>query len=108
LRGGYADARQYDLALDQFKKTIEIDSNYASAHDNLARTYRDMGKYDLWVEEWKKSATLANDQEELAISEETARVYTKGGFRAALNRIIELHKQLAQRHYVDPADIAYA
>jgi serine/threonine protein kinase/TolB-like protein/Tfp pilus assembly protein PilF len=107
LASGYADARQYDLALDQLKKTIEIDPNYASAHDLLALTYRDMGKYDLWLEERKKSATLANDREELAISEEAARVYTKGGFRAALSRIVELRKQLAQRRYVDPSDIAY-
>jgi TolB-like protein/Tfp pilus assembly protein PilF len=108
LAGGYGGSRQYDLALDQFKKTIEIDPNYASAHDNLANTYRDMGKYDLWLEEWKKAATLANDREELAIAEEAARVYPNGGFRAALIREIELRKQLAQRRYVDRADIAYA
>jgi serine/threonine protein kinase/Tfp pilus assembly protein PilF len=108
LASAYGGAGQYDLALDQFRKTIEIDPNYASAHDNLADTYRDMGKYDLWLEEWKKSASLANDREELTIAEEAARVYTKSGFRVALSRIIELRKQLAQRRYVDPADIAYA
>jgi tetratricopeptide (TPR) repeat protein len=108
LASGYAETRRYDLALDQFKKTFEIDANYASAHDNLARTYLNMGKYDLWLEEWKKSATLANDREELAIAEEAARVYKNGGFRAAVSHIIELRKELAQRRYVDPSDIAYA
>jgi TolB-like protein/Tfp pilus assembly protein PilF len=103
----YAAARRYDLALDQFKKTTEIDPNYASAHDNLSRTYREMGKYDLWLEEWKKGATLAKDHEELAIAEETARVYAKAGLRPALSRGIELRKQLAQRVYFDPAVIAY-
>lgn len=67
-----------------------------------------MEKYELWLEEWKKSATLANDREDLAIAEEAARVYTKGGFRSAIGRTIELRKQLSQRRYVDPADIAYA
>jgi len=104
---GYRDARQYDLALDQFKKTIEIDPNFPGAHDNLGDTYRDMGKYDLWLEQWTKGATLANDREELAIAEEAARVYRKGGFRAATSRIVELRKQLAQRRYVDPGSIAY-
>ncbi len=108
LAMGYADGRQYDQALDQFKKTFEIDPNYASAHDNLARTYLNMGKYDLWLEEWKKSATLAKDQEELAIAEDAARVYKRAGFGAALSRVIELRKKLAQRRYVDPSDIAYA
>jgi serine/threonine protein kinase/Tfp pilus assembly protein PilF len=105
---GYRDARQYDLALDQFKKTIDIDPNYAGAHDNLANTYRDMGKYDLWLEEWKKYATLNNDREELAIAEEAARAYAKGGFRGATRHEIELRKQLAHRRYVDPGWIAYA
>jgi eukaryotic-like serine/threonine-protein kinase len=105
---GYRDARQYDLALDQFKKTIDIDPNYAGAHDNLANTYRDMGKYDLWLEEWKKYATLNNDREELAIAEEAARAYAKGGFRGATSHEIELRKQLAHRRYVDPGWIAYA
>jgi serine/threonine protein kinase/TolB-like protein/Tfp pilus assembly protein PilF len=107
LASGYAGARQYDLALDQFKKTIDIDPNYASAHDNLANSYRAMDKYDLWLEEWKKAASLANDREELAIQQEASRVYAKSGYRATLSRIIELRKQLTQRRYVDPTDIAY-
>jgi tetratricopeptide (TPR) repeat protein len=107
LASGYGSARQYDLALYQYKKTIEIDPNYASAHNNLADTYRDMGKYDLWLEEWKRGATLADDRERLAIAEETARAYAKGGLRAAVSRMIELRKQLARRRYVDPASIAY-
>src|SRR5713226_659592 len=108
LAAGYAETRRYDLALDQFKKTFEIDPNYASAHDNLARTYLNMGKYDLWLEERKKEITLAKDQEELAIAEDAARVYKRAGFGAALSRVIELRKKLAQRRYVDPSDIAYA
>jgi Tfp pilus assembly protein PilF len=107
LANVYTTLRQYDLALDQFKKTMEIDPSYASAHDNLAQTYHEMGKYDLWLEEWKKGATLANDRDELAIAEEAARAYTKGGFRAATIRIIELRKELAKRLYVDPCWIAY-
>jgi tetratricopeptide (TPR) repeat protein len=74
----------------------------------MARTYLDMGKYDWWLEEWKKAATLTNDREDLAIAEEAARVYTKSGFRSAIGRTIELRKQLGQRRYVDPAEIAYA
>ena len=107
LAGIYADKGQYDQALDQFKKTLEIDPNYASAHDNLSHLYRELGKYELWLEEWKKGATLNKDQDNLSICEEVARVYAKSGFRSAQIRNVELIKQLAQRRYVDPADIAY-
>src|SRR6266478_6110015 len=107
LATGYENARQYEQALEQFKQTLEIDPNYAAAHSNLSQTYLDMGKYDLWLEEWKKGATLANDREDLAIEEENARAYAKGGYHAALSRDIELRKQLAQRRYVDIGFIAY-
>jgi TolB-like protein/Tfp pilus assembly protein PilF len=107
LATGYANRRQYDLALDQFKKTIDMDPNYASAHDNLGSAYFDMGKYDLWLEEWKKAATLYRDPEQLAMNEETARVYAKSGSRPAIGRMTELTKQLAQRRYVDPGWIAF-
>ena len=66
-----------------------------------------MGKYDLWLEEWKKGATLAQDPEEIAIADQVAKVYAQSGFRAALVRNVELRKQLATRRYTDPGDIGY-
>ena len=85
-----------------------MDPNFAQAHNQLARTYLNMAKYDLWLVEWKKSATLYGQTEELAIAEEVARVYSKSGFKPAKLREIEMRKLLAKRRYVDPADIAYA
>ncbi len=107
LATGYSGARQYDRALEAFRQTLEIDPNYAGAHINLSQTYLDMQKYDSWLEEWKKAATLANDQEDLAMAEDVARVYAKSGFRAALLRDIELRKKQAQKGYSDVGAIAY-
>jgi tetratricopeptide (TPR) repeat protein len=102
------NARQDDACVEELKKTLDMDPNYAYAHAMLQSIYRDMGKYDLAFEEWKKSSTLANEHEELAIAEDVARVYTRSGFKASLAREIELKKKLSKRRYVDPADIAYA
>jgi hypothetical protein len=73
----------------------------------LRVAYRDMGKYELSLEQWRKSATLANDHDELAIANEAAKVFAKSGMRASVQREIELKKELSKRRYVDPADIAY-
>jgi len=100
-------ARQYDASVEQLKRTLEIDPNFGQAHLQLSGEYRNMGKYDLWLEEWKKGATLFDDREDLAIAEEVARVYFQSGRKAALAREIELRKQLAKRRYVDPTEIAY-
>jgi serine/threonine protein kinase/Tfp pilus assembly protein PilF len=103
---GYANARRYELAMEQFKKTLDIDSA-ANVHGNLSTTAFDMGNYDLWLQEWRKSAEVNDDQEDLAIANEAAKAYAKSGVRAALTRRIELEQQLAKRRYVDPATIAF-
>ena len=61
----------------------------------------------MWLNEWKRAATLFHDPEDLAIAEEVARVYSQSDLKFAQTRQIELKKQLAKCRYVDPADIAY-
>jgi serine/threonine protein kinase/Tfp pilus assembly protein PilF len=106
LGQGLCNARQYDACINQVNKTLEIDANYAYAHGLLRLAYRDTGKYARSLEEWKKSVSLANDQEELAIAEEVAKVNSRSGQKASLERELELRKQLAHRRYTDPVEIA--
>jgi tetratricopeptide (TPR) repeat protein len=102
-----ANARQYDASMEELKKTLKMDPSFAYAHSEFRNVYRDLGKFDLAMEEWKQSATLANDREELAIAEDAARVYAQSGLKASLTREIELRKQLTKRRYVDPSEVAY-
>ena len=106
LAQGLCNAHQYDDCIEQLKKTLEIDANFSYAHSVLRMAYRNAGRYEASLEEWKKSASLANDREELAIAEEVTRVNSKSGYKASVQRGIELRKQLAQRRYVDPTEIA--
>jgi serine/threonine protein kinase/Tfp pilus assembly protein PilF len=105
LGTAYHFAGQDELALDQYRKTLEMDPNYAGAMGNLASLYADLHQYDLWLQNWNKSVTLMNDQENMKIAEEAAKVYAKSGYPAAMRRIIELELELAKRRYVDPAEI---
>src|SRR5262249_34937545 len=102
----YRDARQYNEAIASFKKNLEMDPNYPPSNSNLAYVYQLTQHYDLWLEQWKKAAILNDDQEDLAMAEEAARVYTRSGYQAAIKRYIELQLQLVNRRYVDPFDIA--
>ena len=85
-----------------------MDPNYAQAHSQLNTEYQRMGKYDLWLQEWKKTASFYNDREDLAIAEEVARVYSRSGYKASIAREIEMKKQLEKRRYVDPVEFAYS
>jgi tetratricopeptide (TPR) repeat protein len=102
----YRTAGRYQEAVEKFKKILEMDPNYVPSIGNLAFTYQLTQQYDLWLEGWKKAAALSNDEEDLKVAEEAARIYAKSGYQAALRRILEMHLQLAKRRYVDPADIA--
>jgi TolB-like protein/Tfp pilus assembly protein PilF len=101
------NAHLYQECVDQLNKTLEMDPNFAYAHSMLRIVYRDTAKYDLSLQEWKKSATLANDEDELAIANDAANVYARSGVKASVEREIEIRKRLAKRRYVDPAEIAY-
>ena len=59
------------------------------------------------MEEWKKYAALNNDAEEMKIAASASDVYAKSGIKAAINREIEMRKELGKRRYQDPSEIAY-
>jgi hypothetical protein len=99
-------ARQDDRALAQFHKTVELDPNFAEVHGFLADTYRFDGKYELWLEEWKKEAQLRADDGSLDIADEVEKMYKQSGYKAATQKKVELLQQLSKRRYVDPGDIA--
>ena len=53
-------ARQGDMqkAVEEFKKAIEINPNYADAHHNLGNTYQQMGQLDLAIENYQTALSI--------------------------------------------------
>ena len=51
-------AREYDQALEQYKKTIEIDANFPPAHEDLAMVYGIKGRYEEAIPEMNKAIAL--------------------------------------------------
>jgi eukaryotic-like serine/threonine-protein kinase len=102
-----ANAGQADAAIEQLKKTMEMDPNFAYVHVELRLIYRDQGKHDLAMAEWKRYAALNNDPEEVAIAQDVTGVYAKSGIKAAIAREIEMKKEVGKRRYQDPSEIAY-
>ena len=56
----YRYSRQYDQALLQCQKALEIDSNYVLAHSTLAYNYLEMKMYNEAFKEIKKTLLLVN------------------------------------------------
>ena len=102
----FLNARRDDEAFAQLMKTIEMDPNFAGTYGDLATLYRYQGRYDLWIDASKKNAALNDSQEDMAMYAEIERVYKQSGYKAAVNRTIEILKQRNTHSYFDPGIIA--
>jgi tetratricopeptide (TPR) repeat protein len=103
----YATMGRDDQAMEQFKKVVEMDPGFAPVHGDIAGVYFLRGKYDLWIQENKQFATLANQPEYVTMFEEVGKVYDRSGLEPALREWVEQEKALSKRRYEDPAYIGF-
>lgn len=74
-------ARQYDAAVVQLKKTIELDAGFPSAHFTLALAYEARGNRAECVEEFAKLHELEGGPQKAALIRES---FAKGGWQSFL------------------------
>ena len=100
-------ARQYDQAIEHFRKTIdEMDPNFGVAHYYLGLALEERGRYQEAIEEFQKWFDLsAGDPAAIAA---LAHAYGASGNKSeAQKRIAQLHA-LSKSRYVAPVDLAVA
>lgn len=91
-------ARQYDEALTQCLKVLELDSNFPGIHWMLGQIYRQKGLHEKAIAEFQKTVQLANgDPVQLAI---LAHAYAVAGKREEAQKIINELNEISQRRYV--------
>ena len=59
-----AQTGMLDLAINAFKNVIELNPNYAQAHNNMGLTLKEQGKLDEAIEAYKRSISLNPDYAE--------------------------------------------
>ena len=93
------EARQYDAALDELRK-----SGWNQGAGWLSGDiYRRKGALKEAVQEWEKGSLLSGDKES---AESIRRAFQQGGFRGVLLRRLRELKQRSAEHYVSPVDLA--
>jgi serine/threonine protein kinase/tetratricopeptide (TPR) repeat protein len=104
----YTYARQYDKAIDLFKKLIADNPNFGRAHSELAYTYWGAHKYPEAIQEWKTGSQFEGDKKYIEYANAVELAFRSGGWAAAERKGIEV--SLAQRKepgsYVSPYQIA--
>jgi len=99
----YYYAHHYDLAIDQYTRTLELDKGFAMAHTYLARAYIQKKMFKEALAELSDPALSPNEPN---VKSALGLVYAaSGNRREALRIIAELNAQSARR-YVSPFAIA--
>jgi TolB-like protein/Flp pilus assembly protein TadD len=98
-----AIGQQYEQAIEQCRKTLEMDPNFALGRYRLGQTYVLSGTYSEAVAELKKAVALSGSPRAMA---ELGLAYALGGNRSeALELLGQLKEQSKQRH-ISPFNLA--
>ncbi len=101
----YLYARQYDQALDQIEKTIEMDKNFAQAYPWLGLILEQQGKYPEAIAAFQNAIKIFPGGSSIAEAE-LAHTYAVSGDREKAQKIIAELQELAKNRYVSSFQIA--
>ena len=97
-------AREYDQAIDQYRKTVELDSNFDRAHFWLAAAYEQKQRYDEAIAEYRIAIELSRGSLEAHAS--LGHAYARAGRRDEALLIFEELNRDSSSKYVSPYDLA--
>ena len=89
------------------KKVVEMHSNSANVHGDMAAVYLYTGKYNLWIQESETEYNLSHQPEYEAVVKEVGKVYAQSGSQAALREWAKQMVELSKRRYEDPGRIGF-
>ena len=98
--------RQYDAALDQYRKTLELNPGSGFAHEWFGDAYEKKQMQKEAIAEWSKALHLSGADEDASLLERT---YAESGFDAAVHalaqkRLERLKEKTARGEYVPAAE----
>ncbi len=96
--------RQYDLAIEHFRKTLEMDENFAMTHYFLGQTYAQKGQFHAALDEVRQALRLFGDSPDLFAGVGYAAAVA--GKKDVAEKVITALKTTAQTEYVSPYYLA--
>ena len=103
LAWNYYASHDLDKAIDQLKKTLDIDQNYSPARRLLEICYEQKGMFKEAVAEWQKAFTLTNNPELAAM---IGQDFETSGYKEVLQDWLAGLEEEAKHEYVSSYEIA--
>ena len=104
----YMYDRQFDKAIELYKKVIADNPTFGRAHSEMAVAYWGQRKYKNVIQEWKTGAQLEGNPDFGAFAAAAESGFRSGGWPAALREGLEvsLAQRKAKTGYISPYQIA--
>jgi serine/threonine-protein kinase len=102
----YTYTGQFDKAIDQIRKVLDMDPDFLPAHERIAFAYEQAGRTDEAVAAYVRTCEMSGLVSE-AQADELRRVYEASGWEDFHRRYLEHLLERAESTYVAPFDIAY-
>ena len=104
----YAYARQFDKAIDLFKKLTADNPTFGRGHSELASVYWSAHKYPEAIQEWKTGSQLEGDKGYMEWAAAVDAALHSGGWAAAERKGLEvaLARRKEKGSYISPYGIA--
>ncbi|MFN2511907.1 MAG: tetratricopeptide repeat protein [Pyrinomonadaceae bacterium] len=96
-------SRQYEQAIEQFLRTLEMDQSFWPAHYLLGWVYEERGEFSKAIEEFQRAKKLDDTPMILA---GLGYAYAGAGNLSAAQKVLDELKGLAKKRYVSPYFIA--
>jgi serine/threonine-protein kinase len=97
LGANYFYARQYDKAIEQLRKTIEMDQSFYYARWNLALAYEMKGMYPQALAEYEAAMRLGDDPGLLGL---IGHAHAMGGKREEAMKDLDQLKEISRQRYI--------
>jgi TolB-like protein/DNA-binding winged helix-turn-helix (wHTH) protein/Tfp pilus assembly protein PilF len=96
-------ARRYDQSIEEFRKVIDLDPNFARAYWAIEEPYEQKGMYEEALAALAKARQLSDSPTMLAL---LAHAYVGMGKRIEAQKILDQLKEMSKQTYVDSYFIA--
>lgn len=100
------DAHQTGESLALLKQIEAADPSFTSAHRYLAEVYLSQKDYPNYLKEWRQTATLLRDQNELEVEGAAEKGFSTGGYEGMQKGILRAQKRLNSQGAVPDYSLA--
>jgi TolB-like protein/Tfp pilus assembly protein PilF/predicted Ser/Thr protein kinase len=99
-------SRNYDLAIDQFQKTLELDQNFPPPLAYLPAAYEQNGKFDEAIVGLQRAISLTSGPYKILAMASLGHVYAVSGRKTEAHKILAELQKLSEHGYVPAHDVA--